>query len=307
MGRLRKLEELGLANKRQTGVWQITPDMESRLRSLGNRGDIIKTMHRALREAGIDRPGGSYSVFDTVKPNNRIVGRVAGIGLTDEINDRHYLVIDGIDGKVHYADIGHVQPEFVPEKSMIVAIENRAGDATDKLHTRLRILSYLSLEKLIGAEGATWLDKELLSRVPERIAQVGFGAETGIAIVRRRQWLITQGFGTSDAANIFRDQPRMLDHLRQRDLQQTSQVVSRELGLAPTHLAEGERIVGTFSRSINLASGKYAVIQKSREFILVPWRPELEVFRGKPLSGTASSRGMTWDWNAMRQLGLGIS
>ena len=116
MGRLRKLEELGLAQERQTGVWEITSDMEAKLKSLGNRGDIIKRMHRALRESKIDRPGGNYSVFDTAKPNNRIMGRLAGIGLTDEINDRHYLVIDATDGKVHYADVGHLRPELVPEK-----------------------------------------------------------------------------------------------------------------------------------------------------------------------------------------------
>ncbi|MEQ1524152.1 MAG: DUF3363 domain-containing protein, partial [Aestuariivirga sp.] len=151
MGRLRKLEELGLAKERQTGVWQIAPDMEATLRSLGNRGDIIKTMHRALREAGIDRSGGSYSVFDTAKPSNRVVGRVAGIGLIDEINDRHFVVIDGVDGKVHYVDVGHLNPEFVPEKGMIVAVDNLATQVEDQRRTRLRILTYLNLEKLIEA------------------------------------------------------------------------------------------------------------------------------------------------------------
>ncbi|TKB63762.1 MAG: DUF3363 domain-containing protein, partial [Nitrospira sp.] len=76
---------------------------------------------------------------------------------------------------------------------------------------------------------------------------------------RRRQWLIAQGLGKSDVAGIFQPHARMLDHLRQRDLEQASHFVSRELGLAHSHLVEGERIVGTFSRSIDLASGKYAV------------------------------------------------
>ena len=307
MGRLRKLEELGFVKERQTGVWEITSDMESKLKSLGDRGDIIKTMHRALREAGIERPGGSYSVFDTARPSNRVVGRVAGIGLTDEINDRHYLVVDGIDGKVHYADVGHLSPEFVPDKGMIVAIENKASVDSDKLRSRIRILSYLNLEKLISAEGATWLDKELLRRVPERIVQAGFGVETGIAIAKRRQWLIAQGWGATDVASNFRAQPRMLDYLRQRDLEQASQVLSRELGLVHAHLGEGERVVGTFRSSVNLASGKYAVIQKSKEFTLVPWRPDLESLRGKPLSGRVSNQGVTWDWNTKRGQGLGIS
>jgi type IV secretory pathway VirD2 relaxase len=307
MGRLKKLQNLGLALERQTGVWQISPDIEPKLKSLGQRGDIIKTMHRVMRETGIDRPGGSFAMFDTTKVNNRIVGRVAGLGLTDEINDRHYIVVDALDGKVHYADVGHLRPEFVPDKGMIVAIENKAVENSDKQRTRLRILSYLNLEKLVDAEGATWLDKELLGKSQERLTPTGFGNEVIAASTRRRQWLVTQGLATINSANTFQPQPRMLEQLRQRDLRQASQILSTELGLTHAHLVEGERIAGTFNRSVDLASGKYAVVQKSKEFTLVPWRPELEQFRGKSLSGTASNQGINWDWSAKRGQGLGIS
>ena len=307
MGRLKKLQSLGLVEEKQTGVWQIGSDIEAKLKSLGQRGDIIKTMHRVTREIGIDRHAGSFAMFDTAKPNNRIVGRVAGLGLTDEINDRHYIVVDATDGKVHYADVGHLRPEFVPDKGMIVAIENKALEDSDKRHTRLRILSYLNLEKLVEAEGATWLDKELLGKSQEQLSQTGFGNEVAGAITRRQQWLVTQGLGNINSANTFLPQPRMLEKLRQRDLRQACQILSTELGLTHAHLVEGERIVGAFNRSVDLASGKYAVIQKSKEFTLVPWRPELEQFRGKPLSGTTTSQGINWDWNAKRGQGLGIS
>jgi type IV secretory pathway VirD2 relaxase len=305
MGRLKKLQSLGLVEEKQTGVWQISHDIETKLKSLGQRGDIIKTMHRVMRETGIDRPAGSFAMFDTTKPNNRIVGRVAGLGLTDEINDRHYLVIDAIDGKVHYADVGHLRPEFVPDKGMIVAIENIASDSGEKQRTRLRVLSYLNLEKLVEAEGATWLDKEMLGKSQEKLNPTSFGSEIVAAFAKRRQWLVTRGLGAVGTTGTFQPQRRMLDQLRQRDLQQASQVLSKELGLANTQLNEGDRIYGTFSRSVNLASGKYAVIQKSKEFILVPWRPEMEQYRGKALSGTTSSQGINWDWNVKRGQGLG--
>jgi type IV secretory pathway VirD2 relaxase len=307
MSRLKKLQNLGLALERQTGVWQISPDIETKLKSLGQRGDIIKTMHRAMREAGIDRPTGSFAMFDTAKTGNRIVGRVAGLGLADEINDRHFIVVDATDGKVHYADVGHMRPEFVPDKGMIVAIENSSVENSNKQRIRLRILSYLNLEKLVDAEGATWLDKELLGKSQEKLVQTGFGSNVAAAISQRRQWLFTQGLGTIDSSNTFQPRPRILEHLRQREIQQASAILSNELGLTQAHPVEGERITGNFSRSVHLASGKYAVIQKSREFTLVPWRPELEQFRGKALSGTASSQGINWDWNMKRGQGLGIS
>jgi type IV secretory pathway VirD2 relaxase len=307
MGRLKKLQNLGLAQERQTGVWQIANDIEATLRLLGQRGDIIKTMHRSLQEAGIERPGGSFAKFDTTKPNNRIVGRVAGLGLTDEINDRHYIIVDGVDGKVHYADVGHVRSEFVPDKGMIVAIENSASVGSEKQRTRLRILSYVNLEKLVDAEGATWLDKELLGKSQEKFNQTGFGDEVASAFTRRRQWLVIQGLASVGPTNAFQPQPHMLDQLRQRDLRQATQILSKELGLANAQRGEGDRIDGTFSRSINLASGKYAVVEKSKEFTLVPWRPEMEQFRGRTLYGTAGSQGINWDWNAGRSRGIGIS
>ena len=300
MGRLKKLQSLGLAQEKQTGVWQFSPDVEAKLRSLGQRGDIIKTMHRAMRGVGIDRAAGSFAMFDTVKPNNRIAGGIAGLGLTDQINDRHYIVVDGVDGKVHYADVGHMRPEFVPDKGMIVVVENSPSDSGERQRTRLRVLSYLNLEKLVDAEGATWLDKELLWKSQEKMNPSGFGSEVASAFAKRRQWLVTQGLGAVGTTGTFQPQPRMLDQLRQRDVRQASQVLSKELGLAHAQLGEGDRIDGTFSRSVNLASGKYAVIQKSKEFTLVPWRPEMEQFRGKALSGTAGSQGIGWDWVSSR-------
>jgi type IV secretory pathway VirD2 relaxase len=307
MGRLKVLSSLRLAEERQTGVWQIAPDIESKLRSLGQRGDIIKTMHHVMKEASIESAGANFAMFDTTKPNNRIVGRVAGIGLTDEISDRHYVVVDGLDGKVHYADVGHMRPEFVPEKGMIVAIENTATEDDTKTRTRLRILSYLNLEKLVEAEGATWLDKELLRREPEHLSTHGFGTEANSALSRRRQWLVSQGLGQFGSEGDFRANSGLLSELRSRELANTSARFAKDSGLAAYQPLEGEKISGTYLRSITSASGKLAVVQRSQEFTLVLWRPEMEQFKGRQLLGRAGAHGIDWDWNVGRNRGLGIS
>ncbi|UPK33105.1 DUF3363 domain-containing protein [Bradyrhizobium sp. 186] len=49
MGRLRALERMGLAEETGPGQWQIDAALEAKLRRMGERGDIIKTMHRACR------------------------------------------------------------------------------------------------------------------------------------------------------------------------------------------------------------------------------------------------------------------
>jgi type IV secretory pathway VirD2 relaxase len=306
MGRLKALQSLGLADEKQTGVWQVAPDIETKLLSLGRRGDIIKTMHRAMREVGAERPSGSFAMFDTAKVGNRIVGRVASIGLTDEINDRHYVVVDGIDGRVHYADVGHQRPEFVPEKGMIVAIENQTSEDDARTRTRLRILSYLSLERLTEAEGATWLDKELLTAKLEQFGQAGFGSDVRSALAGRRQWLVANALGKFADAEHFEPSRNLLHQLRERDIRRTSAMMSAQLGLTHVNVAEGENVSGTFVRSAHLASGKYAIVQNAKEFTLVPWQPQMERVGGREISGTVSAHGINWDWDHSRQRGLTI-
>ena len=58
-GRLRKLASLGLAEKLGGGRWRLARDLEPTLRQLGERGDIIRTLQRALKAAGVERGTGA--------------------------------------------------------------------------------------------------------------------------------------------------------------------------------------------------------------------------------------------------------
>lgn len=101
IGRLQRLQRLGLADEVQPGTWAVHADAEKTLRALGERGDIIRTMQRAMsgqpRELAVFEPG-----QDADGGARSIIGRVAAKGLADELHDRGYLVIDGVDGKAHY-------------------------------------------------------------------------------------------------------------------------------------------------------------------------------------------------------------
>lgn len=304
MRRLRHLSDLGLAVERQTGVWQIDPALEQKLRSLGKHNDIIATMHVAMKQAGLDSPAVNLAIFRAEDGSKSLLGKVAALGLTDEISDKHYVVVDGVDGRVHYADIGRVRPEALPERGMIVSIEAARPQDDAKLHNRLRIQSYISFEKLAEAEGVTWLDKELLAKSPTPMADQGFSAEVKTALNRRRQWLISQGLGQLDGQGLFQPKPKLFDTLRRREYEHATQVLSKELGMPHDSLMEGEQISGTYTKSVNLASGKYAIIQKALEFTLVPWRPDMEPKRGKEITGTASAHGIQWEWGPRRGLGI---
>ncbi|NLA68680.1 MAG: DUF3363 domain-containing protein [Gammaproteobacteria bacterium] len=88
----------------QPGTWAVHADAEKTLRALGERGDIIRTMQRAMR--GETRELAVFEPSQDADGSGRtILGRVAAKGLADELRDRGYLVIDGVDGKAHYVTI----------------------------------------------------------------------------------------------------------------------------------------------------------------------------------------------------------
>ena len=120
--RARKLERMGLATEVEPGRWMVSPKAEPVLRELGERGDIIKTMHRALDREGL---AGARSISGYVlhreKMTDPVVGQVLDKGLGgDEMGERVRLVIDGVDGRVHHLEIDPVHAEDI-QRGMIVA------------------------------------------------------------------------------------------------------------------------------------------------------------------------------------------
>jgi type IV secretory pathway VirD2 relaxase len=97
IGRLQRLQRMGLATEQQPGVWAIHTEAQPTLRAMGERGDIIRTMQRAM--SGNQR---ELAVFQPAEDGRAIIGRVVGKGLADELHDKGYLIVDGTDGKAHY-------------------------------------------------------------------------------------------------------------------------------------------------------------------------------------------------------------
>jgi len=121
VGRLQRLQRMGLATETQSGTWAVHAEAEPTLRAMGERGDIIRTMQRAM--------GGRQRELDVFQPSEEgptIVGRVAGKGLADELYDRGYLVVDGVDGKAHYVAL---PPKAELEQYAIGAVVEVKGSA----------------------------------------------------------------------------------------------------------------------------------------------------------------------------------
>ena len=100
LGRLQHLQKMGLAQPLSASQWRLREDAEQTLRGLGERGDIVRAMQRAF--SGQRR---EFAVFNAHGSMTAIVGRIAGKGIIDELFDRTYLIVDGLDGRAHYVPL----------------------------------------------------------------------------------------------------------------------------------------------------------------------------------------------------------
>lgn len=155
------------------------------------------------------------------------------------------------------------------------------------------ILSAQPLDRLLEAEAATWLDRDAVSAAPEAIRDAGFGHDLGEAQTRRRQWLIAQGFA-DETDGVVTYRPDMIASLQRRELLRVAGQLSDELKLPFAESQTGARVEGIYRRRVDLVSGRFALIEKSREFTLVPWRPVLDPHIGKSVSGLVRGDGISW-------------
>jgi len=377
MGRLRKLERLGLAEPMGAASWQLAPDLTETLKRMGERGDIIRTMQRAFTARGHTPALADQAIYDPTGAEGRpLIGRVLERGLSDELKDRHYLLVEATDGRSHYVDIGkgeNVEPHrsgaivrIEPirtgvrevDRTIVAVAASNEGRYTVDLHLRhdpsateafaqahvrrleairrasravsrqpdgtwiiapdhlaragaheaarakerpvtITTLSAHPVEHLVEAEAATWLDRELAAADPALLRDAGFGHDAREAQARRRQWLVAQGF--AEEANGRTVYPEgMIAALQRRDLLRVGARLSQEIGLPFAETKPGDRVDGIYRGPVETMSGRFALVEKSREFTLVPWRPVLDRHVGKAVAGIVRGDGIGWSFGRGR-------
>jgi type IV secretory pathway VirD2 relaxase len=301
LGRVAKLERLGLAEQIARGCWALKPGIEDRLRDISLRGDIIKTMHRAM--SGLHRePDVSGFALHGDELRDAVLGRLVKRGIHDELKGTAYAIVEGIDGRTHHVRFTDI--EMTGDATPGAIVEARTyEDAQGRKHLTLATRSDLSLEAQITAQGATWIDRQLVSRDPD-ISKAGFGSRVRDAMDRRLDHLIGDGLARRQGQRVIfaRD---LLNTLRQRELDATASKLAGETGLIHRSSSEGNHVAGNYRQRLVLASGRFAMIDDGVSFQLVPWRPALERRFGQEVSGIATGGGRV-TWSFERKIGLGI-
>ena len=77
-------------------------------------------------------------------------------------------------------------------------------------------------------------------------------------------------------------------------MRQVGTQLEAQIGKAFIDPVPGIRIDGVYQQAVDLASGRFAVIEKSLELTLVPWRSALERHMGRAVSGIPYGDGFDW-------------
>jgi len=302
VGRLRKLESLGLADQIGPGQWAIAENAETTLRELGERGDIIKRIHRGLTEHGIERGASSY-VLAGESLDDPVVGRLVARGLDDELKGTAYAVVDGTDGRTHHIKLPDLDAAGDSAPGSIVELR-RFDDAKGQRRVAMAVRSDLTIEQQVTATGATWLDRQAIAREPAALGGGGFGAKVREAMDRRAEHLIGQGLAERQNRGVSFSR-NLIETLRRRELDAVGAKLAAESGRPFNKARAGEYVAGAYQRRIALASGRFAMIDDGLGFQLVPWSPSLEKQFGRHVAGLARGDGGI-DWSFGRKRGLGL-
>jgi type IV secretory pathway VirD2 relaxase len=301
LGRMRKLERLGLADPLGSAQWHLSEAAEPTMRALGERNDIIKRIHHALTEQHIERSVSDY-ILDEGKDTPPIVGRLVARGLDHELDATAYAVIDGVDGHTHHIRLPDLEATSDAAPGAIVELR-RFEDGAGRPRVALAVRSDLPLGAQVDAPGATWLDRQLLTREPASLSSGGFGRDVREAMDARTEHLIGQGLALCQGQRIVfaRD---LLDTLRRRDLDTTAGQVALTAGLPYRPATVGESVAGVYRQRVNLSSGRFAMIDDGLGFSLVPWSPSLERHLGRHVSGVAEAGRIGWNFGRRRGLSI---
>ncbi len=118
----------------------------------------------------------------------------------------------------------------------------------------------------------------------------------------RRAWLVEQGLGAIDDGR-FAYRKDMLAVLQRRELARVAADIAKESGLGFAAVGTGSRVEGVVRRRLDLASGRFALIEGAHEFALVPWRPVLARALARQVSGRVGRDGRI-SWILVRERGL---
>ncbi len=90
--------------------------------------------------------------------------------------------------------------------------------------------------------------------------------------------------------------------LREREVARAGTELAASKPMPFRATAEGEAVSGKFTGTVQLSSGKFAIVEKTHGFTLVPWRPVIDRQLGSDVMGAAQGGSVLWQLGRQRGL-----
>jgi len=333
--RMETLRKMGLAEYEGKGLWRMSPNFAQTLTRMGEQNDILKTLHRAMAKQGMEQTLGPDAIFDPADTYAQpVTGVVKSYGRRDYRQDKGFVVIESLQGRVIYAAVSedetfssvktgqvvtfgvHPQGPRPIDKSIAAIAQDSAGiyspvhhhlernasEAYMRSHVRRlealrrshvvtrnqdgtwripsdyldRVSDYeaerakrlptplerdnrLTLTQMETARGATWLDRAL---VEEKLTGLADDNPIKASAVKRIEMLKASGLQVGKDGKLPSD---TLQRLKDMDLQEVGDNLSKSLGKPYVAAQDYGRIDGTYVQTIDRPSGKFALIERSQK------------------------------------------
>ena len=127
------------------------------------------------------------------------------------------------------------------------------------------VRSWLPIEALAERHAETWLD-QIDTDVLDG-ATGPFADELRKLLSIRKVWLRTEGYTLDQTGQLTAEDA---ERLKRTEFEKAMKAESARTGLPFTHLESWVEFSGTYSRHVNLAQGRFAVIEGKERFALVP-------------------------------------
>ena len=92
----------------------------------------------------------------------------------------------------------------------------------------------------------------------------------------------------------------LLRTLGGREIDAAAKTIAAKTGLTHRLAADGQRVTGTYSRSVQLASGRFAMLDDGMGFSLVPWKSVIEPRLGQTMATVVRGSGVSWEFGRQR-------
>jgi type IV secretory pathway VirD2 relaxase len=252
------LESLGLARRAPEGQWRLEAGWDRKLRRMGERGDVIKQMNQSLRQIDTSR----YVICGDDVPRSPLEGelvhgRIAAIGLRDNVPDGMYAMVETVRGSGYYIPLSQAQSEKVREGDHVTLRRwtDRQGKGRLSIDT-----SRLPIDQQVTYLGPTWLDT----------ARPSGSAEFASVIAQRRR----------EREAYLRERQLWGVDLRSVERRRLTEHYARKHGLERARRLDG--FAGRVVTIHEAPSGhSYAVIASTAEVVLMRATPKTRALTGR--------------------------